>query len=88
MNKRFKKSCKLLLCNKVDKNINKNSQISSVPPRTNGASVPNDFYYIKPLCSPLLCVTYLQSSNLKRYHSKLLKTHGNAFSFDGHPKEM
>ena len=48
--------------------------MSSVPPRTNGASVPNDCYYIKPLCSPLLCVTYLQSINLKRYHSKLLKT--------------
>ena len=26
--------------------------ISSVPPRTNGVSVPNDFCYIKPLCSP------------------------------------
>ena len=36
--------------------------------------MPNDFYYIKPLCSPLLCVTIHQSSNLKRYHSKLLKT--------------
>ena len=48
--------------------------MSSVPPRTNGASVPNDFCYIKTLCSPFLCVTFLQSSNLKRYHSKLLKT--------------
>ena len=47
--------------------------MSSVPPRTNGASVSNDCNDIKPLCSPLLCVTYLQSSNLKRYHSKLLK---------------
>ena len=48
---------------------------SSVPPRTNGASVPKDFCYIKPLCSPFLCVTFFQSSNLKKYHSKLLKTH-------------
>ena len=48
--------------------------MSSVSPRTNGASVSNDFCYIKPLCSPLLCVTIHQSSNLKRYHSKLLKT--------------
>ena len=49
--------------------------MSSVSPRTNGASVSNDFCYIKPLCSPLLCVTIHQSSDLKRYHSKLLKTH-------------
>ena len=34
----------------------------------------NNCNYIKPLCSPLLCVTYLQTSNLKQYHSKLLKT--------------
>ena len=51
--------------------------ISSVPPRTNGASVPNDFCYIKPLCSPCLRVTLLQTLNTsgKLYHSKLLKTH-------------
>ena len=48
--------------------------ISSVPPRTNGASVPDDYNDIKPLCSPLLCVTIHQSFDLKRYHSKLLKT--------------
>ena len=50
--------------------------ISSVPPRTNGASVPNDFCYIKSLCSPCLRVTLLQALNTsgKLYHSKLLKT--------------
>ena len=51
-----------------------------MPPRTNGASVPNDRNDIKPLCSPLLCVTYLQTSNLKRYHSKMLKTHFSFFA--------
>ena len=50
--------------------------ISSVPPRTNGASVPKDFCYKKPLCSPCLRVTLLQTLNTsgKLYHSKLLKT--------------
>ena len=41
----------------------------------NEKKVLSDTNNIKPLCSPLLCVTYLQSSNLKRYHSKLLKSH-------------
>ena len=37
--------------------------------------VNNSFVINNPPCSPFLCVTFLQSSNLKRYHSKLLKTH-------------
>ena len=51
-----------LLCNEVDKNINKTRKY---PLFLHASTVP--------LCSPLLCVTYLQTSNLKRYHSKLLK---------------
>ena len=43
--------------------------------------MPNNCCYIKPPCSPLLCVTFLQSSNLKRYHSKLMKTLQNVRFF-------
>ena len=34
-------------------------------------------------CSPPLCVTFLQSSNLKRYHSKLLKIYKKVLSLHG-----
>ena len=39
--------------------------------------VNNSFVINNPLCSPFLCVTFLQNSNLKRYHSKLQKTQKN-----------
>ena len=62
-----------LLCNEVDKNINKTRKY---PLFLHAPTVPlcqNSFVINNPPCSPFLCVTFLQSSNLKRYHSKLLK---------------
>ena len=64
-----------LLCNEVDKNINKTRKY---PLFLHTPTVPlcvnNSFVIKNPPCSPFLCVTFLQSSNLKRYHSKLLKS--------------